>query len=451
MLQNEKAYIKKKYQEDSFNLKDFFSSFNYRNSKEALSTLKKNLYDLKPLVRPKGIGPWADELLSKVDQLASSDELREYWEEHKQKCNRNQIRENALLEEAVYLSTRKRTLESMLSEDVPAGPKEINDAEISFISTSTDTEFVNNSQESEIIPYERYILCFDELTKAKADGLKDENVQQYDANLFGFEDILLISSINFQETESYAYCDLEADELSIIQKWTRACNNKCEFNLLPKSMSQMKLISPLFVIHHNIIKQMPDLTRLKNNEEEFKLKHVFPLLELVFHEMVIRCDVASQAYRDTDTSLFAIIRPDFLIMNGETELVAVEVKPFNGSPSLVEADEIRVAELTKKLLHRRMAKAKSTKEFSSFGIAIAGDNINLYKHDFENGKYTYQKVGNVKLPTMAHTFTHMTLTLEALFTFRKLIEATLPTEDDLLKPYMSNVMNNMKPTTLYLL
>ncbi|KAG2230571.1 hypothetical protein INT48_006876 [Thamnidium elegans] len=176
---------------------------------------------------------------------------------------------------------------------------------------------------------------------------------------------------------------------------------------------------------------MPDLTRLKNNEEEFKLKHVFPLLELVFHEMVIRCDVASQAYRDTDTSLFAIIRPDFLIMNGQTELVAVEVKPFNGSPSLVEADEIRVAELTKKLLHRRMAKAKSTKEFSSFGIAIA--------------------VGNVKLPTMAHTFTHMTLTLEALFTFRKLIEATLPTEDDLLKPYMSNVMNNMKPTTLYLL
>lgn len=59
-------------------------------------------------------------------------------------------------------------------------------------------------------------------------------------------------------------------------------------------------------------------------------------------------------------------------MSDETELVAIEVKRFNTPPSLVDADEVRLAELTKKLLHFRMAKAKSMKEFSSFGMTIAG-------------------------------------------------------------------------------
>lgn len=83
-------------------------------------------------------------------------------------------------------------------------------------------------------------------------------------------------------------------------------------------------------------------------------------------------DVASKVFDNTDTSLFATIRPDFLVMNNETELVVIEVKPFNTSHSLLEADEIRIAELTKKILHRRMATAKSEKEFNSFGIIIAG-------------------------------------------------------------------------------
>jgi hypothetical protein len=83
-------------------------------------------------------------------------------------------------------------------------------------------------------------------------------------------------------------------------------------------------------------------------------------------------DVASKVFDNTDTSLFATIRPDFLVMNNGTELVVIEVKPFNTSHSLLEADEIRIAELTKKILHRRMATAKSEKEFNSFGIIIAG-------------------------------------------------------------------------------
>lgn len=62
--------------------------------------------------------------------------------------------------------------------------------DISFISTSTDTEFSSNTIESERIPYQRCILCFDELTKAKSKKLNYENIEQYDANLLGFEEIL---------------------------------------------------------------------------------------------------------------------------------------------------------------------------------------------------------------------------------------------------------------------
>ena len=55
--------------------------------------------------------------------------------------------------------------------------------EISFISNSTDTEFSNNTIESEIIPYQRYILCFDELTKTKSKKLNrlfwDKLIQEY--------------------------------------------------------------------------------------------------------------------------------------------------------------------------------------------------------------------------------------------------------------------------------
>lgn len=83
-------------------------------------------------------------------------------------------------------------------------------------------------------------------------------------------------------------------------------------------------------------------------------------------------DVPSQAYKNTDTSLFAIIRPGLIIMSDETELVVVEVKPFNASPSLKEADAIRVAEHTKKILHWRMVRSKTTKEFCSFGTTASG-------------------------------------------------------------------------------
>lgn len=89
---------------------------------------------------------------------------------------------------------------------------------------------------------------------------------------------------------------------------------------------------------------------------------IYFLIDLWIQIIPLYSDAASKAFDNTDTSLFATIRPDFLVMNNETGLVVIEVKPLNTSHSLLEADEIRTAEMTK----------KNEKEFSSFGIMIAG-------------------------------------------------------------------------------
>lgn len=88
--------------------------------------------------------------------------------------------------------------------------------------------------------------------------------------------------------------------------------------------------------------------------------------------LTIFSDVASKVYKDTDTELFSTIRPDFIVSDGDVELLIIEVKPFNADKSLVEADEIRAAELAKKVLHRRMVKAKNDNEFSTFSMTIVG-------------------------------------------------------------------------------
>jgi hypothetical protein len=66
--------------------------------------------------------------------------------------------------------------------------------------------------------------------------------------------------------------------------------------------------------------------------------------------------------------VFKIIRADFTVYYKDIELVIVEVKPFNPDERLVELDEVRLGELAKKMLHKRMATAKTSKEFMIFTI-----------------------------------------------------------------------------------
>ncbi|KAL9536729.1 hypothetical protein MBANPS3_012413 [Mucor bainieri] len=289
-----------------------------------------------------------------------------------------------------------------------------------------------------------------DIYNVKGSKISIEDVKEYDANLAGFVDILEISSIKYND-ESAAMEDARLDEnlTSLLGYWAKACKKETKF--APATACSLHIISNLYILHHNIIHQIPGLTHLRNHEEEFKTKHVYPLLCLVFPEFTIRCDVASEAYQTTDTNNFKTIRPDFLMLHESVELITVEVKPCNTAKSLIDEDEVRVAELSKKIMHRRMTKAKTVKEFCSFGICMVGEKMDLYKLEFNNGQYNYSKLDTITLPTMKHTYTHMQLSLEALFAFKNLVLSTLPNKDEILLPYLTNVTTKMKPTTLYLL
>lgn len=103
-------------------------------------------------------------------------------------------------------------------------------------------------------------------------------------------------------------------------------------------------------------------------------------------------------------------------------------------------------------------------------ILFLGDKMNLYKHEYDNGQYTYSKLDVITLPTMKHTYTHIPLSLEVLFGFKvrlneadkcvsalifsssqNLVLSTLPTQEEMMLPYLPNVFAMIKPTPLYLL
>ncbi|EPB83800.1 hypothetical protein HMPREF1544_09433 [Mucor circinelloides 1006PhL] len=180
-----------------------------------------------------------------------------------------------------------------------------------------------------------------------------------------------MSSIKYQKSSSHIEHDLDNQLIPVLSAWLKACRRETAFS--PAVPYNLDVVSHLFILHHNVIHQIPRLADLAYHEEEFKSKHVYPLLCMVFSKMTLRCDIASNAYKHTNTNVLQRIRPDFLVLDNETELIAIEVKPFNTTQSLIEEDEVRVAELSKKMLHMRMARAKTVKEFCSFGICIAGN------------------------------------------------------------------------------
>lgn len=87
---------------------------------------------------------------------------------------------------------------------------------------------------------------------------------------------------------------------------------------------------------------------------------------------LIFSDAPSVIYKNTDKILFETITVDFTVMYKETEVVSVEVKPYNTLESLMELDKVRIAEVSKKKLHKRMVTSKTVKEFSTFGATAVG-------------------------------------------------------------------------------
>lgn len=61
---------------------------------------------------------------------------------------------------------------------------------------------------------------------------------------------------------------------------------------------------------------------------------------------------------------------DFIIINKGTELGCGEIKPIGTSIALLEEDRARLAETMKRQLNVRIVRAKSIKEFQTFGFYI---------------------------------------------------------------------------------
>lgn len=55
------------------------------------------------------------------------------------------------------------------------------------------------------------------------------------------------------------------------------------------------------------------------------------------------------------------------------EIGVVEIKSFKTPFETLEEDRVRLAEISKKMLHKRILTAKSEKELNTFAIMIAGE------------------------------------------------------------------------------
>lgn len=82
------------------------------------------------------------------------------------------------------------------------------------------------------------------------------------------------------------------------------------------------------------------------------------------------------------------IRTDFIIVDSNgTEIGNGEIKPINTFVQLQEEDRMRVIELAKKQLHRRMRSARSDRGLDTFGIFFNGREKELHLVKRVHGTY----------------------------------------------------------------
>lgn len=56
--------------------------------------------------------------------------------------------------------------------------------------TTNDSDYVYASSDGECVTTKRYLCCYDELIKVEASKISMSDVNEYDADIVGFKDIL---------------------------------------------------------------------------------------------------------------------------------------------------------------------------------------------------------------------------------------------------------------------
>jgi hypothetical protein len=143
---------------------------------------------------------------------------------------------------------------------------------------------------------------------------------------------------------------------------------------------------------------------------------------------------------------------------------AVEIEPFRKAAASIDNDIVRLGEITKRMLQRRVIKAKSPREFMTFGVMVDGSFVEYYIHQYHppspstaavpspsSPSYTFKLVQKCTLPTLSIACTHMMLPLEYLIYYKKLIEDSLTRGSDIDKPYLYSPIDCIFTPTVTLL
>ncbi|KAI7867049.1 hypothetical protein BDF14DRAFT_1727253 [Spinellus fusiger] len=288
-----------------------------------------------------------------------------------------------------------------------------------------------------------------------------------------------ISGITFVDSinDSFFLPDaLDNDITSMINRFIRAIEyHTKDMLLLPTKIEHINIVSLLNTSFFNNCKEnnvfqynyryykAPE--QLKNMENDFKIKYVVPFVNAAFDvndKLVVYWDTPLNIYTNSNMKIQKRQTTDakFKTIDG-MEIGVVEIKPFNTPTEKVEEDRVRLAEISKKMLHKRILAAKSEKELVTFAVMIAGIDIEYFVHEYrpqestvatrdriDNAKkYTFRLLKNSILPTTPNTFSHMSLSLESLAHYKKMMVKSIASASDIEKPYLySNNHKEFEPT-----
>ncbi|KAI8063418.1 uncharacterized protein B0P05DRAFT_581120 [Gilbertella persicaria] len=279
---------------------------------------------------------------------------------------------------------------------------------------------------------------------------------------------LNISGIDFVDSTNNACFlpdALDNDVINLINKFIRAIEyHTKDMLLLPTKIEHINIVSLLNTSFFNNCKEndvcqysyqyyeAPE--QLKNMENDYKIKYVVPFVNAAFDvhdKLTVYWDAPLNLYTNSNMKIQKRQTTDakFTAIDG-TEIGVVEIKPFNTPSKTVDEDRVRLAEISKKMLHKRILAAKSEKEFITFAIMIAGNDIEYFVHEYkpqeltasnEDGidnakKYTFRLLKNSILPTLSKTFSHMSVSLESLFHYKKMMAKSIASTSDIEKPYL---------------
>lgn len=190
---------------------------------------------------------------------------------------------------------------------------------------------------------------------------------------------------------------LDNDVTNMINKFSRAVEyHTKDMLLLPSKIEHINIVSLLNTSFFSNCKesdvcqynyqhyQAPE--QLKNMENDFKIKYVDPFVNAAFDandKLVAYWDTPLNIYTNSNMKIQRRQTTDVKFTTIDCiEIGVVEIKPFNIPFELLEEDRVRLAEISKKMLHKRILAAKSEKELNTFAIMIAGHDIEYFVHEY---------------------------------------------------------------------